>query len=665
MDSAVAVGLVVEGSRPWSWRFTHALVQEVLVGDLSALRRARLHARIGEALERRIAGATDDAAGRAARPPLRRGAAGGRARTRARLYSTAAARAARARLAHGEAAAHTRQALELLDPLSPTPPAPGTTCSPRWATTCCAAAQLTEARGVVGRGDQRWPASSTTGSAWPSPRPSGAASRCGTGARTAWSTTTWWALLEDLLSERGDDDDPTTARLLGTLGVELAFGPDDRGVQAAQRAVEMARRIGDPELLGRTLNNFSLAVWGRPGAAELRLAAADESLALVGRGLPRRTEFMAHLHRAAIRLHLGDLAGFEADHDEARRMAVSLSGPEVRPHVLWQAGGLAWLRGNAARAEELTTEAYELFRRVTPHARHAYAAHQFTLRRADHRAGRRAAAAGRDRRRGQPAAAGDGGAGGGRVRRRRRGPAAARPLGADAGPRLGQRRRRATCRRRARCGWATSRTGPAAAESLLPYRGRQAVLGTPSLTPGRLRRAARPDRRAPRGHRRRPALVGRRRASRACWSARRTRWRWPSRTSPACPRRPRPRWWDHGRNAPLSRRPAPAVTPEEPRRLPPHLDPRRAPAPREPRRPTGGPPRGPGDGSGRGSGQGRDGVLRGRRRWRARWRRCSAGCCCSAAGGGGTWSASPRPACSAPTPSPPRATRTPAMPVTP
>ena len=53
--------------------------------------------------------------------------------------------------------------------------------------------------------------------------------------------------------------------------------------------------------------------------------------------------------------------------------------------MLWQAGGLAWLRGDAARAEELTTEAYELYRRVTPHARHAYAAHQFTLRRADAR----------------------------------------------------------------------------------------------------------------------------------------------------------------------------------------------------------------------------------------------------------------------------------------
>ncbi len=60
------------------------------------------------------------------------------------------------------------------------------------------------------------------------------------------------ALLDDLLAERDQPFDARmTARLLGTLGIELAFGPDDRGVQAAERAVEMAREIGDAELLGR------------------------------------------------------------------------------------------------------------------------------------------------------------------------------------------------------------------------------------------------------------------------------------------------------------------------------------------------------------------------------------------------------------------------------
>jgi hypothetical protein len=294
------------------------------------------------------------------------------------------------------------------------------------------------------------------------------------------------ALLEDLIVERdaaSDADDAVTARLLGTLGIELAFGPDDRGVRAAQRAVDTARRIGDPELLGRTLNNFSIAVWGRPGAAEVRLAAADESLELAGHGLPRRTEFVAHLHRAALRLHLGDLAGFEADHDQARLLAVSLSGPEVRPHVLWQAGGLAWLRGDAARAEELTTEAYELFRKVTPHARHAYAAHQFTLRRADHREADAIPLLVETGDEGSPllqemavlAAAESGDLAEARRLRARWGRTLVRDWASDVALYL----------QAESALWLGDEPEWCAAEqSLLPYRGRQAVLGTPSLTLG-------------------------------------------------------------------------------------------------------------------------------------------------------------------------------------
>ncbi|NEM05781.1 BTAD domain-containing putative transcriptional regulator [Geodermatophilus normandii] len=393
LDAAVAAGLVVEGATPWSWRFTHALVREVLADDLPALRRARLHARLGEALERRLAGSRPDGAlvERLAHhfveaAPVAGPAAGLR-------WSTAAAEAARARLADGEAAVHTRRALRLADPAQPGAARTRHDLLTALGNDLLRSGERTEAQQVVGEaialarelGDRR----------------------CQLESAAVWGSVTLWnwrphgvvdaemvALLEDLLEHRDEiapeateaERDRLTARLLGTLGVELAFSEDlQRGVRYAERAVALARGVGDPELLGRTLNNYSLAVWGRPGAAELRLAATDEALALTGRGLPRRTEFYARLHRAAIRLHLTDRAGFEADLEAGRRLAFSLSGPEVRPHVLWQQAGAAWLAGDAARAEELTTEAHELYRRVTPHSRHAYAAHLFTLRRADGR----------------------------------------------------------------------------------------------------------------------------------------------------------------------------------------------------------------------------------------------------------------------------------------
>ena len=104
---------------PWSWRFTHALVQEVLVGDLPALRRARLHARLGAALR---------AAAR--RPRTTRWSSGSPTTSSRRCRWPGPAPARRysgrrrrrrpgARLAHGEAAAHTRRALQLLDPAEP------------------------------------------------------------------------------------------------------------------------------------------------------------------------------------------------------------------------------------------------------------------------------------------------------------------------------------------------------------------------------------------------------------------------------------------------------------------------------------------------------------------------------------------------------------------
>ncbi|SDC36148.1 Transcriptional regulatory protein, C terminal [Geodermatophilus telluris] len=391
LDAAVASGLLTAGSAPWSWRFCHALVQEVLVEDLPALGRARLHARLTAALERRApAGRADDALVErlahhaVAAAPVAGPEPGLR-------WSTAAAAVARTRLADDEAAAHTRRALRLVDPAVPDAARTRHDLLTALGNDLLRSGQRTEAREVVAEaiavarelGDRRCLLESAA--VWGSPtlenwRPHGVVD------------PEMVALLEDLLAHREElapDDaerDRLTARLLGTLGVELAYSEDlQRGVRYAERAVELARGVGDPELLGRVLNNQTLAVWGRPDAAERRLAATDEALALAGRGLPRRTEFYARLHRAAIRLHLTDRAGYEADLEAGRRLASSLSGPEVRPHVLWQQAGAAWLAGDAGRAEELTTEAHELYRRVTPHARHVHAAHLFALRRADGR----------------------------------------------------------------------------------------------------------------------------------------------------------------------------------------------------------------------------------------------------------------------------------------
>ncbi len=54
VEPALAVGLVVEDADDWSCRFSHALVRETLDASLSRLQRARIHRRVGEALERML-----------------------------------------------------------------------------------------------------------------------------------------------------------------------------------------------------------------------------------------------------------------------------------------------------------------------------------------------------------------------------------------------------------------------------------------------------------------------------------------------------------------------------------------------------------------------------------------------------------------------------------
>jgi DNA-binding CsgD family transcriptional regulator/tetratricopeptide (TPR) repeat protein len=111
LDEAVRSGMIEElPSRRLAYRFTHELVRRALYDRLSGVRRAELHLRVGEALERaegRSGRALADLAHHfAAAAPF--GGAG-----RGVEYNVLAARAATAALAFDEAAARLHTALEL------------------------------------------------------------------------------------------------------------------------------------------------------------------------------------------------------------------------------------------------------------------------------------------------------------------------------------------------------------------------------------------------------------------------------------------------------------------------------------------------------------------------------------------------------------------------
>jgi tetratricopeptide (TPR) repeat protein len=111
IEAAVATGIVVEESaRPGHYRFSHALVRDTVYSQIGGLRRARLHARVGEAVADLpdVGGRTAELAHHFFRAAVVDGPGRGLA------YALLAHEEARSSLAYEQAEEHLRRALELV-----------------------------------------------------------------------------------------------------------------------------------------------------------------------------------------------------------------------------------------------------------------------------------------------------------------------------------------------------------------------------------------------------------------------------------------------------------------------------------------------------------------------------------------------------------------------
>ena len=66
IEEALDARVIEETEPAGRYRFTHALMQETLLAELSTTRRVRLHGQVGEALEKRYGARADERAGRLA-----------------------------------------------------------------------------------------------------------------------------------------------------------------------------------------------------------------------------------------------------------------------------------------------------------------------------------------------------------------------------------------------------------------------------------------------------------------------------------------------------------------------------------------------------------------------------------------------------------------------
>jgi DNA-binding SARP family transcriptional activator len=315
VDESVAAQVIAEVPGVYGrCSFTHSLIRQTLYEGMTATRRARLHLRIGEALERLEADAPDPPLAELAHhfclAPPARGAA------KAVEYAERAARAASEQLAYEEAARHYEDALTAL---AHTGANGARRCELLLA---CGDAQTKAGDVVTARatfrdaadaaralGSQRLLALAALGY--------GAAHQMAGGV----VDETVVRVLEEAIAAVGKEDPALRARLLARLAMELSFSEQrERRAEMSGEAVDIARRVGDDSGLGMALVARHWSLWG-PGNVKERLQAVNDLLGLAERSGDERLAMQGHRWRMIDLLELGDMDAVDIEIDAYRRIA--------------------------------------------------------------------------------------------------------------------------------------------------------------------------------------------------------------------------------------------------------------------------------------------------------------------------------------------------------
>jgi DNA-binding SARP family transcriptional activator/tetratricopeptide (TPR) repeat protein len=315
VDESVAAHVIAEVPGVYGrCSFTHSLIRQTLYEGLTATRRARLHLRVGEALERLEAASGDPPLSELAHhfclAPPARGAA------KAVEYAERAARAASAQLAYEEAARHYEVALTAL---GQTGANGARRCELLLA---CGDAQTKAGDVIVARGTFRDAADAARALGQPRLL---ALAALGYGAAHQMAggvvDEAVVRILEEALEAVGDEDPALRARLLARLAMELSFSEQrERRAELSGEAVDIARRVGDASGLGMALVARHWSLWG-PGNVQERLQAVNDLLGLAETSGDERLAMQGHRWRMIDLLELGDMDAVDIEIDHYRRIA--------------------------------------------------------------------------------------------------------------------------------------------------------------------------------------------------------------------------------------------------------------------------------------------------------------------------------------------------------
>jgi DNA-binding SARP family transcriptional activator len=348
LEEALAAGLLFEQpSEPGRYSFSHTLVREALYEGMSRQRRARVHGRLGEALE--LGGTAPVSAlayhfTRAANPADAE---------KAIRYAVTAGEHASAVLAHEDAAEHFSRAVEVLSRSDPQ--ARERRCElllllgearVRCGERLLARAVFIEAEALAEQlGDSASLARAAIGASQRYVQQPGVVD------------SELIAMLERALMLTEGEVTVDRVRLLSRLCGAIYYSPDRaRMAELSEEAMALADQLDDPEPRAYARAARRRALWD-PAHLEDRLAASTEMLTFARRAADRELELQAHAWLVVDLLEHGERDALDAQIDAFTAGAERLR----QPLYLWQA--LVWqamralLVGRLQQTEELAAEA--------------------------------------------------------------------------------------------------------------------------------------------------------------------------------------------------------------------------------------------------------------------------------------------------------------------
>jgi class 3 adenylate cyclase len=351
LETAVAASVLAESSDHLGrFRFAHALINQTLYDGLGATRRARMHQRVAEALERLYVADPDEHFGELALHW--RLAAVSVDKAKAADYALKAGQHALEHLAPAEAVKYFTDAVEQTD---------GADSRGR-GEALIGLGQAQRQTGIAAHRETLLMAARIASELQDAELAARAALA---NNRGFWSTT---GLVDDervaaiqRALELGDSPNPARrARLLALQAQELSWDPDFARRRAlAEEAIELARGAGDKRALAEVLLSAWWALWSAD-TLELRAALAEELVRSAGELGDPALAFWAWYELVPSLIERGELTQARDAAEHAHALAEELGQPTLLTWDRAVRGGLELLHGDLAAGERLAEHAFQL-----------------------------------------------------------------------------------------------------------------------------------------------------------------------------------------------------------------------------------------------------------------------------------------------------------------